>query len=294
MTAPRSCCRATRRCPAGSRGSDGSRGPPDGTASPPTEPTEAWHGLVELRTVALEPEAIVERFTAFPRSEVYRAIRAGYARRRLGRDAVKNTQRFFRGSSLNFLSETERSALGDDLLAAFVEHFIGADRTIQSLRLPFAACATDLVEGRHVSLTYGSLHSALRASCAIPGLFPPQVDGERLLVEGSIMAEVPIVAAQTLAPKATVLAAYLARRVPPVHRYDTATDIAVRASALMHTQLVREQLRAAPLLLTIPVQEVGWLSFRDGKSLIAAGERAAEEALPGLLEQLISAPAPRR
>ncbi|KGN42616.1 pyridoxamine 5'-phosphate oxidase family protein [Knoellia aerolata] len=27
-----------------------------GTASAPTEPTDAWHGLVELRTVALEPE----------------------------------------------------------------------------------------------------------------------------------------------------------------------------------------------------------------------------------------------
>jgi hypothetical protein len=40
-----------------------------GTASPPTEPTEAWHGLVELRTVALDPvPAPTSTATEVPRS----------------------------------------------------------------------------------------------------------------------------------------------------------------------------------------------------------------------------------
>ena len=40
-----------------------------GTASPPTEPTEAWHGLVELRTVALHPvPAPTSTATEVPRS----------------------------------------------------------------------------------------------------------------------------------------------------------------------------------------------------------------------------------
>jgi hypothetical protein len=97
---------------------------------------------------------------------------------------------------------------------------------------------------------------------------------------------VPIAAAATLCPSATVMAVYLERTVPQVERYDNATEVAIRTNALVHTQLVREQLRAARLLLTIPVQEVGWLSFRDGQKLIAVGERVAEEALPGIFEKL--------
>ncbi len=248
--------------------------------------TSAGAIIGALHASGLDEETLIERFTSFPRSELYRTMRGAYARRSARGESPKNRARFFRGSSMSFFSETERSALGDDLLAQFIEHIAGPDRLIQSLPSPFAACATDLVEGRQVALSYGSLHSALRASCAIPGFFPPQPDGDRLLVDGSVVAEVPIGAAQNLNPQATVMAIHLARSVPQVHRYDNATDIAIRANALVHTQLVREQLRFAPLLLTVPVQEVGWLSFREGEKLIAAGEQAAEEHLPALLEQL--------
>jgi hypothetical protein len=63
-------------------------------------------------------------------------------------------------------------------------------------------------------------------------------------------------------------------------------EIAIRANALVHTELVREQLRHAPLLLTVPVPEMRWLSFADGAKLIEVGERTAAAALPSLLAQL--------
>ena len=42
-----------------------------GTASPPDEETRAWHGIIELRTVALEPEPAPTSGTA----EVPRSVR---------------------------------------------------------------------------------------------------------------------------------------------------------------------------------------------------------------------------
>jgi NTE family protein len=235
-----------------------------------------------LFAAGADVEDIVERFTSFARSSLYQSMRRVFAHGA----AARSKARFLRGVDPSIHSEGERAALGDDLLAGFVEHFVGSDRLIQSLRVPFAAAATDLVAGRQITLSYGSLCSALRASCAIPGLFPPQRDGDRLLVDGSIVAEVPIAAAQQLGLPAPVLAAHLERVVPPVTRFDNATEIAARASALVHTQLVREQLRSAPLLVTIPVAEIGWLSFRDGAKLVAEGERAAEAAMPELLARL--------
>jgi len=242
-----------------------------------------------LYAAGVEVEDIVERFTGFAGSDLYRRMRRAFAVARS--HATRNKERLFLGSSPSYLSEVDRSAISDDLLAAFIEHFVGPDQLIQSLRVPFAAAATDLVAGRQIALTFGSLHSALRASCAIPGLFPPQPDGDRLLVDGSAVAEVPIAAAQGLGLPAPVLAAHLERVLPPANGLQNATEIAIRTHALIHTQLVREQLRAAPLLLTVPVAEIGWLSFRDGARLITEGEMAAEAAISELLEKLDGTPA---
>lgn len=238
-----------------------------------------------LFAAGVDIEEMVQRFTSFAGSDLYKAMRSAYARSRAG-SGSRNRERFFRGSSLALLSDSEQAALSGELLAQFVERLVGPDRQIQSLRLPFAAAATDLVAGRQMTMTYGSLHSALRASCAIPGMFPPVAEGDRLLVDGSVAAEVPIGAAQQLGLKAPVMALHLERAMREVTRFETSTEIAIRTNALMHTQLVREQLRAAPLLLTIPVSDIGWLSFRDGSKLIEEGEKAAEAALPALFEKL--------
>jgi NTE family protein len=231
-------------------------------------------------------ELLVDRFVGFAASPLYRRMRATFSRQLPRIRAARNKERFFHGSSLAFLSDSDTSVLDDGLLAEFVAHFVGDDRLIQSLKLPFAACAADLVSGRAITLSYGSLHAALRASCAIPGMFAPQVDGDRLLVDGAVVSEVPIAAAQQLGVAAPIMAAHLERAMRPVTGFASATEIAVRASALLETQLVREQLRAAPLVLPLAVADVGWLSFRDGKALIAEGERAAEAALPPLLDKL--------
>ena len=65
---------------------------------------------------------------------------------------------------------------------------------IESLRLMFTAVAVDLQRHRVVWLRSGPLWDALRASFAIPGLFTPhEVDG-RALVDGGLLAPLPITA----------------------------------------------------------------------------------------------------
>jgi NTE family protein len=66
------------------------------------------------------------------------------------------------------------------------------DRDIASLDLPFGAVATDLQRGRTVWLREGSTIAAVRASCAMPGLFPPTRYGDRWLVDGGLVDPVPV------------------------------------------------------------------------------------------------------
>lgn len=69
------------------------------------------------------------------------------------------------------------------------------DRTdipIESLPIPFAAVATDLATGREIWLRGGPLLDAVRASAAMPGLFPAVRHGEVWLVDGALTNPVPV------------------------------------------------------------------------------------------------------
>jgi NTE family protein len=66
------------------------------------------------------------------------------------------------------------------------------DRDMRTLSHPFAAVATDLETGREVWLREGSLHSALRASVAMPGLITPARRDGRWLVDGGLVNPVPV------------------------------------------------------------------------------------------------------
>lgn len=81
---------------------------------------------------------------------------------------------------------------GERLVAAMRE--VVGDPKIESLPILFTAVAVDLQRQRVVWLRSGPLWDALRASFAIPGLFTPhEVDG-RFLVDGGLLAPLPITA----------------------------------------------------------------------------------------------------
>jgi NTE family protein len=66
------------------------------------------------------------------------------------------------------------------------------DRSIESLRRPFGAVATDLATGQEVWLRRGALLESLRASVALPGLVAPVWLGDRWLVDGGLVNPVPV------------------------------------------------------------------------------------------------------
>ena len=82
-------------------------------------------------------------------------------------------------------------------LASRLHELIGAT-LIEDLPIRFAAIATEVGTGHEVWLTRGSLSLALRASYALPGVFPPVHVGRRWLVDGALVNPVPVSAARAL------------------------------------------------------------------------------------------------
>ncbi|MEL1253383.1 patatin-like phospholipase family protein [Flavobacterium sp. DGU38] len=71
-------------------------------------------------------------------------------------------------------------------------------RDFDSLPIPFRAMATDLVEGKEVVLSKGSLAYAMRASMSLPAVFKPMPYEKTVLVDGGVLNNFPTDIAQKM------------------------------------------------------------------------------------------------
>ena len=75
-------------------------------------------------------------------------------------------------------------------IGKIVTEIIG-ERNIEDLPKKFCAVAVDLVEGKEVLLDRGSVAFAVSASATVPIVFKPLIDGERHLVDGGLLNNIP-------------------------------------------------------------------------------------------------------
>jgi NTE family protein len=174
------------------------------------------------------------------------------------------------------------------------------DAAIENLWKTFFCVSADLTTGAAVVHRSGPLWRALRASSAIPGVFPPVMSDGQMLVDGCIVDNMPTAKMRSL-NRGQVIGVDVssASTLPPC-------DIAVEqkswawlllggrsktpsmAQILMSSGAIgcgsqRASARAAADLLVEPdVAGVGMLSFSALDHAIESGYRAMQEALPRL------------
>jgi len=91
---------------------------------------------------------------------------------------------------LSKLTIPKMGLLNSKLLGRFLESELGRI-DIADLPKPFAAVAVDLTSGKQVILREGPVSEAVRASCAIPGIFTPLVREKQVLVDGGVLNFLP-------------------------------------------------------------------------------------------------------
>lgn len=179
--------------------------------------------------------------------------------------------RRFRDRVVISLAVNRATMLDGDRLDRALE-FLVPDVSIESLPSPFVAVATDLATGEEVRLSSGPLRSALRASSSIPGLFPElTVDGRRL-VDGAVVAEVPVAAAASFGRR--VVAVDVAMDLPPLTANGLVLDTMMRTQMMTGRLLVGCQLRGAARVLHPRVGIATWSDWDLMDELLAAGRAA--------------------
>jgi NTE family protein len=93
--------------------------------------------------------------------------------------------------------------IGGGRLARRLAEAVGP-AAIENLPLRYAAIATEVGTGHEIWLTRGSLALAMRASYALPGVFPPVRLGGRWLVDGALVNPVPVSAARAFGARIVI------------------------------------------------------------------------------------------
>lgn len=168
---------------------------------------------------------------------------------------------------------------GDAVVELFDELF--GDCTFDSTRIPFAAVAVDIEEGIEVIIARGRIATAVAASSAIAGIFPPVELEGRQLVDGGYTSPVPIEAARALGAN-VVIAVDVSIGGIDRGGLDNAVEVAMRSAEISLLALEREQLRQADVAIPARGQQRHWSDYSAPEEAIEAGEKRAEEMLESI------------
>lgn len=166
------------------------------------------------------------------------------------------------------------------------------DIRIEETRIPFSCAATDIRNGKRVMYTSGSLRTAISASCALPGIFPPVEDEGRLLVDGGWVERVPVLSAREMGAD-IVVAVDVSSDVAPFED-SSGLDIVLRADAVTRIFLNEIIERDADVVIHPEVGKTHWADFSNPRELFKMGETAALEKLISIRTLLHRATTPQK
>lgn len=181
------------------------------------------------------------------------------------------------------LGRTKTYAVDSSGLEAIAARALNAD-TFEELQLPLGVITTDLTDGIPRLLHTGALVQALLASAALPGVFPPVRRDGRLLVDGSILADVAVDQALEFGAAGSLVT--LDCMVPPPEEEPSSVaDMLAAASDLQHRARLRTALGQVEKLVPVVcmpapgIRGVSPFDFGQTAALIDEASEAGTEFL---------------
>ncbi|PPE73516.1 patatin [Solimonas fluminis] len=199
---------------------------------------------------------------------------------------------------------------GERLFGFFEERHKNPE--IKSLEQRYVSVATEMKSGREVWITHGPILPAARASCALPGVFPPVKFDGRWMLDGGLVNPVPVSAARALGAdvviavnlNAQLVGAHLARPPPEEPEVETPAkvertlwqravtylssgdgenpsffDVVGASVNIMQDRITRSRMAGDPAEITLApaLDDYALMDFHRAGQAIAEGRRLVEE-----------------
>jgi NTE family protein len=186
-------------------------------------------------------------------------------------------------------------------------HEICGEQRFEDLTTPFAMVAADLTTRAGVVLDRGLLWQAGLASVALPGIFPPVMLGEHVLIDAGMHDPVPVRLTRQMGAD-ILLASELGGQEPPALlnarawqeqamqknqplQHNTSPhiiDVILRTYDLAMATIGMYSVREADVVFRPKLYRVSLRQFSEGRKFVSAGRDAVEQSLPQLRRYLPS------
>jgi NTE family protein len=173
-------------------------------------------------------------------------------------------------------------------LRSFTQHAVHI-KDFDKLPIPFRAIAADIETGETVVLKSGDLATALRASMAVSGVFPPVEREGRLLVDGGMTNNLPMDVARQMGADVLIVVNF-PEQLKKRNELNSTLAILGQSLDILIDQNSRRQLatlRSDDILIEPALGDIGSASFTIAATAIPIGEKAAR-SVASRLKQLAS------
>lgn len=156
-------------------------------------------------------------------------------------------------------------------------------KDFDDLPIPFRAMATDLVEGKEVVLSKGSLAFAMRASMSLPAVFQPMPYEETLLVDGGVMNNFPTDIAKQMGAD-IIIGSDVGGGMEPKEKLDNLATVLMQTSTFpSNIKNPANRERCDILVDHLPNLRFSTADFAKSEEIYNDGKIATAQNLPALI-----------
>ncbi len=168
------------------------------------------------------------------------------------------------------------------------------DAKFETLKIPFAAIATDINTAESLILHEGNLVKAVRASASVPAFYQPLLYKGRILADGGLSNPIPVDVVTTMGADVTVavnLDTFYLEKL--LEEMPALSKVPIHSINILRHNLAKHAVKNADVIISptdiYKVGFLGWNFFFDStksKKIIEEGERVAEEAMPQIKQAI--------
>jgi NTE family protein len=149
--------------------------------------------------------------------------------------------------------------------------------------IPFSAVAVDIIAGKTVVIKRGKLVDGILASASIPGIFAPIARGKKLLVDGYVLANIPI---RELRQEGADFIISIELGTTLDHNYKNGMDLLNYIEELKQKRMERWAIAESDFHIRIKMPNFDSSRFDNNLELTECGYRTVKKVIPRLLREL--------
>ncbi len=199
-------------------------------------------------------------------------------------DMEKMATKFQRNYFLDF-TIPKMGLINGDKIKQLIK-ILSKGKQMEHLQPKMAVVATDLCKGEKVVFSSGDISTAVRASISIPGIFVPEIVGDRQLVDGAVVDRVPVAELEEMG--AEIIIAVDVSYFESKSHINSIFDVILQSMDIMEKVSIRQHQIKSDMIIKPIIKQYSSTSFKHIESIIKHGEDETRKKLPQILDLINS------